>query len=287
MKKVTINGLYRELMPCLSAVYGQQEARQMLVVLFEDLLNIGRQHFMTQADRNLEPEDEEQIRQAVEKLLDHIPIQYITGKTYFFDMELLVKPGVLIPRPETEEMVYLVKNEYLKQIRPEKILDVGTGSGCIALAMKKMFPEAKVVALDRSTFALEVARTNADRLKLDVDFIQLDFLKSNTWTKPDDRFDLIISNPPYVRESEKAMMKPNVLNHEPHQALFVDDVDPLIFYERLRAFAADHLSVKGRLIAEINEALGREVRDLFSMNFSAIHLPRDLSGKERFVVAAF
>jgi len=286
MKKLTIDGLYRELMPGLSNVYGRQEARQMLLTLFEDLLNISRQQFLANPEQYVDPVDAGKIRQASSELRGQMPLQYITGKTEFFDMELLVKPGVLIPRPETEEMVYLVKNEYLNRKKPQNILDVGTGSGCIALALKNIFPDSDVIALDHSAVALDIAKSNANKLGLEIDFIRLNFLDKSERESLPGRFDLIISNPPYVRESDKPLMCFNVLDHEPHQALFVEDREALVFYKALCDYAAAGLTEGGMIVAEINEALGREVHGLFNNHFRRVEIIEDMSGKERFVLAA-
>ena len=220
---------------------------------------------------------------AVKDLLKNKPIQYIIGETEFCDLKFKVNENVLIPRPETSELVYkIVERQKTKDKRQLSILDIGTGSGCIAISLAKNIPGSKVHALDISEKALEVAKENAINNNVDVTFINDDILslKNNIETK----FDIIVSNPPYVRELEKAEMRDNVLNWEPHNALFVSDNDPLIFYRNILEFAQTHLNENGEIWFEINEYLGKEMTVLCKeYGFSDIEIFKDFRGKERVV----
>jgi release factor glutamine methyltransferase len=218
---------------------------------------------------------------AVKDLLKNKPIQYIIGETEFCDLKFKVNENVLIPRPETSEMVHeiAVSNQ---QSAISNILDIGTGSGCIAISVAKKLPQAQVFAMDISEKALEVAKENATRNNVNVTFIHDDILslRNNIETI----FDIIISNPPYVRELEKAEMRDNVLNWEPHNALFVSDNDPLIFYRNILEFAKSHLKENGEIWFEINEYLGKEMTDLCKeYGFSDVEIFKDFRGKERIV----
>jgi release factor glutamine methyltransferase len=218
---------------------------------------------------------------AVKDLLKNKPIQYIIGETEFCDLKFKVNENTLIPRPETSELVMkIVNRQQSTDNRLCSILDIGTGSGCIAISLAKMISGSKVFALDISEKALEVAKENAINNEADVTFIHDDILSLRN--KIDTKFDIIVSNPPYVRELEKAEMRDNVLNWEPHNALFVSDNDPLIFYRKILEFAKTHLKENGEVWFEINEYLGKEMTDLCTeMGFSQVEVFNDFRGKER------
>jgi release factor glutamine methyltransferase len=220
---------------------------------------------------------------AVKDLLKNKPIQYIIGETEFCDLKFKVNENVLIPRPETSEMIYkIVNRQRTTDNRQLSILDIGTGSGCIAISLAKQIPNSKVYALDISEKALEVAKENAINNDAEVTFIHDDILSLKN--KIETKFDIIVSNPPYVRELEKAEMRDNVLNWEPHNALFVSDNDPLIFYRNILEFAKSHLKENGEIWFEINEYLGKEMTDLCKgYGFSDIEIFKDFRGKERIV----
>ena len=223
-----------------------------------------------------------EIKGITERLKQYEPLQYILGETEFFGLKIRVNPAVLIPRPETEELVDWVLKSGGKGTG--KVLDIGTGSGCIALAIKCNRKDASVTATDISPVALEVAQTNARLNNLQLNFIEADFLnfEYNNWAN----FDIIVSNPPYVRESEKAEMKSNVLKYEPENALFVKDDDPLVFYRRIGEFGRKYLNQKGKLFVEINEHLGRETKQLFgTLGYSDVELKNDIHGKLRLLRA--
>ncbi len=215
----------------------------------------------------------------VEQLLQEIPIQYLLGTTSFFGMDFEVNTNVLIPRPETEELVAWILEKYSKNRHPISILDIGTGSGCIAIALAKNLPNAKVAALDVSELALKTAKQNADRNAVSVTFLQKNILETNNF---EETFDIIVSNPPYVRNLEKVEINKNVLEHEPHLALFVDDNDALLFYRKIAVLAQKSLNKNGELYFEINQYLGKEMIALLEeLGYKDIVLRQDIYGNDR------
>jgi release factor glutamine methyltransferase len=232
---------------------------------------------------------------ATKQLEQEIPIQYIIEKTEFFGLPFNINKEVLIPRPETEELVEQVLKEVsLTKIcktttdettneKQLKILDIGTGSGCIAISLKKQLPSSKISAMDVSDKALHIAKKNAVLNKVDINFIHLDILKTNNL---DQLYDVIVSNPPYVRELEKKEIKNNVLNNEPHLALFVDNKNPLLFYNKIAELAKKFLTKNGQLHFEINQYLGKEtIKLLAEKGFKNIQLKKDIFGNDRIVTA--
>src|SRR5690606_24008283 len=199
------------------------------------------------------------LYKALSSLKKAEPIQYVLGYAWFMEMKLTVDRPVLIPRPETEELVQLVASQ---QKEAQRIIDIGTGSGCIALALKNALPATSVYALDISNEALNVAKENARNQRVQIEFIQADILQWDTTFQPDAWFDAVVSNPPYITHNEIREMHPNVLEHEPHLALFVDDHTPLLFYDHITSFAWQHLRPGGRLYFEINRNYGAAVCDL-------------------------
>lgn len=224
----------------------------------------------------------EYLELVLKRLQDNEPVQYILGKTEFYGLNLKVDSSVLIPRQETEELVDLIIKE--NRNTHTRILEIGTGSGCIALSLKKNIPEAKVDALDVSKSALDVALKNAEILGLNVHFHHMDILHEALL--PGD-YDIIVSNPPYTTESEKSEILGNVLYHEPHEALFIPDHSPLVFYECIIELSRQHLSKGGALYFEINERLGLEVKTLLNeTGFQDVRIIKDLNGKDRFAAAS-
>ena len=267
----------------LCSVYDNDEATAMILILLEHYFKITRVKMALEPDMRLSESEMLTFHFAVKDLLKNKPIQYIIGETEFCDLKFKVNENVLIPRPETSELVMNIVNSQLSTFNSQlSILDIGTGSGCIAISLAKRIPNSKVYALDISEKALEVAKGNAINNNVDVTFINDDILslKNNIDTK----FDIIVSNPPYVRELEKADMRDNVLNWEPHNALFVSDNDPLIFYRNILEFAKTHLNENGEIWFEINEYLGKEMTDLCKeYGFSDVKIFEDFRGKERVV----
>lgn len=266
----------------LNTIYSKAEINHFFYSLIEAYY--GMKRLQLALDINLEVENTKPILQSLKLLKQHMPIQYILGETEFYDLTFKVNKDVLIPRPETEELVDWVINDLEHQTTALTILDIGTGSGCIAISLAKNLPNAKVYALDVSATALEVAKQNADFNNASVNFFQNDILTISKTKIPQlsHKFDTIVSNPPYVRELEKTLMKPNVLNFEPHLALFVKNSDPLQFYDAIIKFSEHHLKKGGALFFEINEFLGIQVIELFKKyNFTNIALKQDIFKKDR------
>ena len=265
----------------LSKSYEPQEANGLARIIFCDILGQSNVDYYLCKDMDLSGNEEEKVKSILQRLEKYEPIQYIEGKKYFSGREFFVRQGVLIPRPETEELVELAA----QACKPNaKILDIGTGSGCIAISLSKKLPEAEVHAWDISEMALEVAKQNNAQLKASVHFEQHNILTYQATGA--EAFDLIISNPPYIAESEKAEMEPNVLAWEPSIALFVPDNDPLLFYRRIGEVALRMLTPNGKLFFEINRAYGDATKQLLcNQGYKNIHIQKDLSGNDRFVYA--
>ncbi len=268
----------------LQSVYTQRETEQMWYAIMEDVFNINKVQLMLDDDLQITDNQFDEVESIIMRLKAHEPLQYIAGRVGFKDISLSVGSSVLIPRPETEEMVSRIIGNW-EGNPPGRIWDIGTGSGCIAIALAKAFPKAKVVASDISVEALAVARENAASNGVSIDFVHDDVLHSSSQVF-DGQVDLVVSNPPYVLESERALMKPNVLNWEPETALFVPDDDPLVFYRAIIALASKHLSPDGLVWFEINESKGDEMKRLcHDYGFSDVVILRDFFGKPRFCVA--
>ncbi len=262
----------------LGTYYPDTEIQGFVRLILESVLFLTYTDIVLQKDKTVSADELATIKELVTKLKKYEPIQYILGETEFYDLRLTVSPAVLIPRPETEELVHWIIHS---EIAPAaRILDVGTGSGCIALAIKNELGGADLTAVDISENALEIAKNNAARNNLDVNFIQADILSWRNYNWP--QFDVVVSNPPYVRELEKEMMDDNVLRYEPKGALFVENENPLVFYRTISEFALVNLKKGGCLFFEINEYLGKEMVALVkAMGFSNIELRKDLNGRDR------
>lgn len=264
----------------LAAAFAPREAEQLMRILLEDLFDIDQKRMILQPDLTLDEHQHHDLEQAVGRLLQGEPVQYVTGVARFGDMVLKVNPSVLIPRPETEEIVgRIIADPSLD--KPNRIWDIGTGSGCIAIALAKHFADAEVVAFDVSETALETARENALLNKVNVSFVCDDVLQpsSKFFSEP---VDLVVSNPPYVCEREKAGMERNVLDHEPTAALFVPDDDPLLFYRQILRLAKRQLRPGGVVWFEINEAMGEEMLALcHAEGFAEAEIFEDFAGKTR------
>jgi len=268
----------------LKGIYPETEIGAFTKIIFSDVFNINAIEFYTHKDKKLSEHQIEKLKNIIERLLKHEPLQYIIGFTEFYDLKFEVNRDVLIPRQETEELVDLIikdsdKNDALK------ILDIGTGSGCIALSLKNSLPKSIVTACDFSAEALDMAKKNAKINDLELEFLEINILNEDA-TNSLGKFDLIVSNPPYVRELEKKMMSENILDYEPEMALFVDDNDPLIYYKAITNFALNHLNKGGRLYFEINEFLGKEMKSLLlESGFNDVIVYQDLNDKYRMTSA--
>ncbi|MBT3933578.1 MAG: peptide chain release factor N(5)-glutamine methyltransferase [Bacteroidetes bacterium] len=268
----------------LSSLYGELEAQAIVYLLFEDLLGIRKTDIFTKNSDVLSKSDLIKLKYAEADLLQQIPIQHIVGFAYFMDLKIKVNKDVLIPRPETEELVQLVLNDF-KDVSI-RILDIGTGSGCIAISIKNKLPKANVQAIDVSEKALNLAKENAKVNGVDVEFTQIDILNEREWQKfSNQKFDVIISNPPYVTQSDKLQMQKNVLEYEPELALFVPEENPLLFYKSIAEFSKRYLVPKGKIYLEINEGLANETKSLYiDSGFFNVDFLQDMMGKKRMMV---
>ncbi|MBW6536233.1 MAG: peptide chain release factor N(5)-glutamine methyltransferase [Mariniphaga sp.] len=276
--KATIQYIQKE----LNGLYPETEVKAFTRLILEHVCGLDYTAQVLTRESELNAHCKRVISEIVTRLKQFEPIQYILGETEFFGLKLKVNPAVLIPRPETEELLHWISETRLQVQAGSTVIDIGTGSGCIALGLKKLFPDPDVSAIDFFEETLETARQNAALNNLNVNFFQADILKweDYEWEK----FNLIVSNPPYVRDSEKAAMFPNVLKYEPEKALFVSDSNPLIFYRKIAEFAQKYLIENGWLFFEINENLGKETQHLLeNAGFFTVEIKKDLFGKERMI----
>ncbi|MRX66024.1 peptide chain release factor N(5)-glutamine methyltransferase [Maribacter luteus] len=264
----------------LDALYPKEEVDSFFYLTIGHFLGLERFVLALEPDITVTKEEEQPLFEVLSQLRKEKPIQYILGTAQFMDMDFVVNEDVLIPRPETEELVRWIIDEHTDQNMAFNILDIGTGSGCIAISLAIAFKNAKVFALDISNKALETAKLNARNNKVEIECIQSDILTTKSLKE---KFDIIVSNPPYVRMLEKKLMKPNVIDNEPGIALFVSDDDPLVFYRRIMDFAKSNLNKGGSLYFEINQYLGEETKALLENGFSNIELRKDIFGNDRMV----
>lgn len=273
-----------QLAAALQGPYPAPEATAIAALVAETLLGLSPLQRRMQAAAPVPAEVAVRLPDLTARLLAHEPVQYVLGTAHFAGMDLEVSPATLIPRPETEELAQLIAQEQAGRAGLT-VLDVGTGSGCLALAVARALRPARTLAVDISAAALAVARRNAARYAPAVEFQQLDILAATPAIAPG-TLDVLVSNPPYVRASERAQMRANVLAWEPETALFVPDADPLLFYKRLAALASVLLKPGGAVYLEINEALGAETAALFpAADFTAVRVVEDFFGRARFVRA--
>ncbi len=267
----------------LAPIYPPGEVQAIVRLLLEEVCHLTRTQQLAHPDLTLTDEQRAQLSDIGRRLAAGEPVQQVLGYEWFAGRRFEVTRDTLIPRPETAELVELVLQDHPDDA-PRTLLDVGTGSGCIALSLAAARPAALVVALDISEGALAVARRNAQRLEVkNVQFVQGDILHSEAWTTCPP-LDIIVSNPPYIRQSEAAEMEANVLNYEPHTALFVPDADPLLFYRAIAQFGCSHLRPGGRLYFEINAALGAETCQLLAdLGYHHIQLHQDSFGRDRMI----
>jgi release factor glutamine methyltransferase len=279
----------------LKDIFPSTEIDTFFLYLMQEYLGFTRVDLVLQSDFIIDQNTKNLFDRALERLKNQEPIQYILGKTDFFGLPFLVDKNTLIPRPETEELVAWIIDEVeiLNNKSSPKIslLDIGTGSGCIPISLAKNIDFAAIYAIDISTKTLEVALKNADSNQVSISFFEMDILKTSNLDllskdKTQINFDIIVSNPPYVRESEKSAMDKNVLENEPHQALFVSDENPLVFYEKIADLALLHLSRNGLLFFEINQYLRNQtVNMLLKKGFKNIELRKDIFGNNRMIKA--
>lgn len=275
--------LFNQIVDQLNQIYNKDESRQLTKMLIEDLLEISFEKIMIDEEIVMDSSIMELIEEKVKLLLNYHPIQYVLGKAHFYGREFIVNPSVLIPRQETEELI----GEILIDTKKPglKILDIGSGSGCIGITLALELQDTHVSVLDVDGAALDVAHQNAVKHNVALDYIKEDILSVESLPE---NYDIIVSNPPYVTEKEKDQMHNNVLNHEPHLALFVPDDDPLKFYRQIVSLAKKHLTANGKLYFEINESYGPDLLKLCEdEKCSYIKLVQDINGKDRMIKAVF
>ena len=282
---MTIDEARKEIIKNIGNIYEQNEANNIAELLIESITKLPRSERIIKGDETLPNSQKNLLHSSISRLQKHEPIQYIINEAWFAGMRFYVDRNVLIPRPETEELVEWAVEEYRIKNSPYKILDVGTGSGCISIALKNKLPLSEVWACDISDQALNVARINADALHATIDFVPLNFLDPGQ-RKQLPNVDAIVSNPPYVPQNEKTEMKKNVVEYEPSTALFVTDDDPLIFYKAIAEFGREKLNKGGSIYAEIHENLGEPIKRLFlSAGYQTVQLKKDLQEKDRMIKA--
>lgn len=296
--KMNIKSLKTHFFSELQTIQEDSEIESFFFILTEFLHNLKRIDVSLHPEFEVSETDLEKWKTIISELKTEKPIQYITGEAWFYGLRFEVNENTLIPRPETEELVEwivesqksIVENLKIQKSNNLTILDLGTGSGCIPITLKKEIPNAQVSAIDISEKALEMARKNASDNQVEVNFIQQDILTSqhlNISTSQPLFFDIIVSNPPYVRNLEKQEIKRNVLDYEPHLALFVDDSDALLFYRKIAQLALKSLAPNGKLFFEINQYLGNETVELLEqLGFKNIELRKDFMGNDRMICAS-
>lgn len=284
--KGTLRSVRETYAKALLPLYGESEAFSLFHWVAEEITGLGRAALVAHGDEPLQEDVSARFADVLTRLLRHEPVQYIFNKAYFGDLELYVDETVLIPRPETEELVRLAASQVALRGFPLRILDLCTGSGAIAIMLNRIFPQAEVYACDISEKALETARRNNALCGTSVKFFPYDVLSGAPLPEPSDGYHLILSNPPYVRQSEKTQMRPNVLDYEPALALFVSDADPLVFYRAIASLAVRVLAPDGLLVEEINEAFPLQNKRILEENgLDSIELHRDMQGKFRGISA--
>ncbi len=280
---MTVNELYRSFLTELEHIYESSEAANINSMIFESIAGITRSSMIKDPTQIPNSKISSRLNECLLELKKYKPVQYVIGEAWFYKMKLKVSPAVLIPRPETEELVDAVIH-YLKDKPDAAILDIGTGSGCIAIAIKKNLPDVHVTAIDISNKALIIAKENSARQQTNINFIQLDFLDEKTWQSLP-LFDVIISNPPYIPENEKQKLDKNVTEFEPHLALFVENNQPLIFYKKIAAFGKKKLKEKGKIFLETHEHFAEETAALFNDAYYSAEIRKDIYEKQRMVIA--
>lgn len=280
---MNILNLFKELVLQLQSIYDEQESTNIAALIFEKITGV-RNAEKINPTKKLNSIHLDQLQNFTSQLLKNKPVQYVINESWFDGIQLVLNESVLIPRPETEELVDWIKKSYSKNAVLQ-IIEIGTGSGCIALALKKHFTNASIIAIDISEKALQVAQENASIQKLEIQFLQIDFLKGFELKK---QFNIIVSNPPYIKLCEQNSILPHILQYEPHEALFVQDDNALIFYEKIALFGKDYLMKDGNIFVELNEALAFETKLLFeNYHYKNVEIKKDMQEKNRMLKASY
>ena len=282
---VEITHLKHRFISYLKSAYGMEEAIELFWMSMEHIFQTSRLQLKLKQSINLSESEQSLFNYILNELATGRPIQYIIGYAWFYDQQFIVNGSVLIPRPETEELVSLIIDENREQNL--RVLDIGTGSGCIPISLKKHLPgNSELTGIDISQDALNVAKLNAERLACPVEFFQMDIIKKSNLNRASYKFDIIVSNPPYITPKEKLLMHSNVLEYEPHIALFVEEDDPLIFYNAIADFAIKNLNSNGKLYFEINQLYGNQISTMLNeKGFQQVQLRKDISDHDRIVSA--
>lgn len=283
---MTVQQASRFIYQQLKKIYEERESSAMAEMIIEKLTGTKKTERIIHKEKELNKEQEEQLYQWLQRLIKHEPVQYVLNEAWFGGLKFYVDKNVLIPRPETEELVDWIISDCKFPIRELTLLDMGCGSGCISVFLKKELRKAEVWACDVREDILHIAQHNAETSGAEIIFRQLNFLNEEERSKLPS-FDIIVSNPPYVPEKDKAQMQPNVLNYEPSSALFVPDNDSLVFYNAIAGFGKKNLNAHGAVYVEIHEDLGEKVLNLFRSNNYRAVLKKDMQGKDRMIKAIY
>jgi len=287
-ESVTVKYLRIYTKDSLRSIYKEKELESVIQILFDHYLGFSKIDCITMAESFINVTIARKIEYAVQKLQYGIPVQYVIGQAHFYNLDFYLDRNVLIPRKETEELVHWIINDINIKIKDQKkfkIIDIGTGSGCIAIVLKKNLDFADIDAIDISEKALKVAKRNADLHNISIRFLNYDILSENIKLSQE-KYDVIVSNPPYIEEKDMKILGKNVLNFEPHRALFVPDDDPLLFYKSIIDFSLANLKRNGKLYFEINEKFGREIINILKeKGFRNIFLKKDINNKDRMISA--
>jgi len=279
---MTTKDLYNKYLTELKDLYQTGEATAITKILFEHFAKISGSDMVLNAKKVLDDDIEHLLQNALLQLKDHVPVQYIIGQAWFYNLSFEVNNAVLIPRSETEELVLEAIN-FLKDKEGKKVLDIGTGSGCIPISIKKNIPNALVTSIDVSRAAISVAIKNAVNNNVEINFLKIDFLDEGNY-KDLAEFDLIISNPPYIPENEKNILDKNVVDFEPQLALFVPNKNPLIFYKKILIFAENHLAKNGKILLETHEDFAIITSEIFIAAKYEVEIKKDMQGKDRMLL---
>jgi release factor glutamine methyltransferase len=277
---MTLKEIQQKYHLALSKIYNTGEVNGITNIALEEIAAVERNEIISNANKTLEPNLIEKLHTALDRLCLYEPVQYVVGSTWFYNLKFIVTNAVLIPRPETEELVFEAIN-FLKNNPNKKVIDIGTGSGCIPISIKKNVTDSIVSALDVSKAALGIAKENANTNNTSVHFYEIDFLEEKNYDQLG-KYDLIISNPPYIPNTE--ILEENVTNFEPHIALFVPENDVLIFYKKILKFTENHLEKDGIIMLEVHENLAKECAALFTKNSYEVKIKLDMQGKERMLI---
>jgi release factor glutamine methyltransferase len=279
---MTLKGVFDLYHTSLKGINDEQETAAIFYIVAEHVSGFSRSHLLSRLNDTISAEEKDQYVLVLKRLVNQEPLQYILAEAYFYGLKLKVSDAVLIPRPETEELVEMIENVLAPKLKPYKVLDIGTGSGCIAISLKHRIPLLDVSALDISADALSIAAHNSIMHAAKITLIRADIRTYSSQEK----FDVIISNPPYITQTEALSMDRNVMGYEPHLALFVADQNPLEFYTAIANFAEHNLMENGLLFFEINANFGRETSQmLIDRSFEEVQVIKDMQGKDRFISA--